>query len=411
MLTKLPKLNKLREPRLRFVGFSDPWTETKLGEIVTFNKGKGISKDDVTEGGKYKCIRYGELYTRYKEIVTEVYSSTNLSPSDLFVSKKDDVIIPASGETALDIATTSCVKEADILVGGDINVLRFKEGHNGDYFAYYLKNFKNKDIARLAQGQSVVHLYSSQLKQLKLQTPSLAEQKKISSFLESIDNWLNNLKKQQKSVELYRKGMLQKIFSQEIRFKDKKGKNFPEWEEMSLKEVLRERKTFSIKGNGYPHISLTTKGVVPKSDRYDRDFLVGDDVAKGYKITHLNDLCYNPANLKFGVISLNKLGDGIFSPIYVTFEIVRQNIDFIGYYLTRTAFINKARRYEQGTVYERMAVSPEDFLKVKVKIPSLPEQEQIANYLKFLDQLIDTKDRQISYGEKWKKGLMQKLFI
>ena len=411
MTTAQLQKSSSRNPKLRFKDFSTSWTEKKLGEIVTFTKGKGIAKDETVAGGKYKCIRYGELYTQYKEIIREVHSRTNLSPSDLFVSKIDDVIIPASGETAIDIATTSCVKEQGIMLGGDINVLRFKTPQSGDYFAYYLKNFKNKDIARLAQGQSVVHLYSSQLKELKLNIPTLPEQKKIASFLESIDDWLNNLRIQKKSLEIYKKGTLQKIFAQETRFKSSDGKVFPDWEEKPLKKILKERKEFSTKGKGYEHISLTIRGVVPKSERYDRDFLVGDDEIKGYKITRLNDLCYNPANLKFGVISLNKFGAGIFSPIYVTFEIVDQNVDFIGYYLTRTAFVNKARRYEQGTVYERMAVSPEDFLKVKVKIPSLPEQEKIANYLQSIDKLIETKRKQLAHGEQWKKGLMQQLFV
>lgn len=209
----------------------------------------------------------------------------------------------------------------------------------------------------------------------------------------------------------YKKGVMQKIFSQEIRFKDNKGMSFPKWEEKNLGEILKERKEYSTKGKGYTHISLTTKGVVPKSERYERDFLVGDDEVKKYKITRLNDLCYNPANLKFNVISINNLREGIFSPIYVTFEIVEQNIDFVGYYLIRDAFINKARRYEQGTVYERTAVSPSDFVKVKVVFPSLSEQEKIADFLTSIDKAIELKEQQITHAGQWKKGLMQNLFI
>jgi len=411
MTTTQVQKNSARTPTLRFVGFSGRWEEKKLGKIATFAKGKGISKDNVVENGRYKCIRYGELYTQYKEIIKEVYSRTNILPTDSFLSQKDDVIIPASGETALDIATTSCVKESEILLGGDINVLRFNKDQSGDFLAYYLKNFKNRDIARIAQGQSVVHLYFSQLKDLKLNTPTLPEQQKIASFLESVDRFLENLRRQKDALQEYRKGMMQKIFTQEIHFKDDNEKSFPEWKEKKLGEILEERKEYSTKGKVYPHISLTTQGVVPKSERYDRDFLVGNDETKRYKITRLNDLCYNPANLKFGVISLNKLGSGIFSPIYVTFEIIGQNIDFVGYYLIRDVFINKARRYEQGTVYERMAVHPSDFVKVEVAFPSLPEQEKIANFLTSIDKAIELKGQQASQVEQWKKGLMQKLFV
>ena len=411
MTTNQLQKNIIQTPKLRFAGFNDAWSKNRLAKIATFAKGKGISKDDTVEGGKYKCIRYGELYTRYKEIIEEVYSKTNITPADSFLSQKDDVIIPASGETALDIATTSCVKNAGILLGGDINILRFNKEQNGSFFAYYLKNFKKRDIARLAQGQSVVHLYSSQLKEIRLNTPSLAEQEKIASFLESVDKFIKNLQTQNETLQEYKRGIIQKIFNQEIKFKDEKEKSFPEWKEMKLGEFLKERREYSTKGKGYTHISLTTQGVVPKSERYNRDFLVGDDEVKGYKITRLNDLCYNPANLKFGVITLNKLSEGIFSPIYVTFEIIGQDVDFIGYCLCRTAFINKARRYEQGTVYERMAVSPVDFLKVKIELPSVPEQKKISAYLRTIDNEIKLKEQQIEQAEEWKKGLMQGLFI
>ena len=249
------------------------------------------------------------------------------------------------------------------------------------------------------------------LSEVLFKIPKKPEQQKIASFLEAVDGFIENLRMQKDALQEYKKGMMQKIFAQKIRFKDDKGKSFPKWEEKKLGEVLKERKEFSTKGKGYTHISLTTQGVVPKSGRYDRDFLVGDDEVKGYKITRLNDLCYNPANLKFGVISINKLGAGIFSPIYITFEIVGQNIDFVGYYLIRDAFINKARRYEQGTVYERMAVHPSDFVKVKVSFPSLPEQEKIANFLISIDKTIEVKQEQIARAGEWKKGLMQGLFI
>ena len=196
-----------------------------------------------------------------------------------------------------------------------------------------------------------------------------------------------------------------------MKFKNEHGKNFPDWEVKKLREILKERKEYSTKGNGYEHISLTTSGVVAKSERYHRDFLVGNDDTKKYKVTKKGDLCYNPANLKFGVIAVNNYGDGIFSPIYITFKIVDQDIKFIEYYLTRNAFINKARRYEQGTVYERMAVHPTDFLSVQMPFPSIAEQQKISEFLDSVDQLINSKQQQITQAEQWKKGLMQGLFV
>jgi type I restriction enzyme M protein len=201
-------------------------------------------------------------------------------------------------------------------------------------------------------------------------------------------------------LKQYKKGVIKKIFDQVIRFKDDTGNNFEDWKEINLGRILKERKTYLTKGGELEHISLTVEGVVPKTARYERDFLVKSGEDKIYKITRLNDICYNPANLKFGVISRNKYGDGIFSPIYVTFEVQKQNIEFIEYLVTRKAFINKARRYEEGTVYERMAVKPSDLLRMTIKLPSLPEQQKIAEFLSAIDEKINLVNQQLEKTER-----------
>ena len=114
--------------------------------------------------------------------------------------------------------------------------------------------------------------------------------------------------------------------------------------------------------------------------------------------------------LKFGVICKNTYGDGIFSPIYVTFETKKGfNIDFLGYFLTWSDFINKVRRFEEGTVYERMAVNPKDFLSFKTKLPSLPEQQKIAEVLSLADDEINLLKNELEELKQQKKALMQKL--
>lgn len=425
-LAKHKTINRNNDvPRVRFSEFKSPWEEVSFGSLFKFNQTNSFSRDLLNyENGEVRNIHYGDIHTKFHANFDVTQEEVPFINGDVDLTKiknenyctEGDLVIADASEDYADIGKAIEIRNLDnekVVAGLHTLLARPKSDTFASGFAGYIMrtNTVRHQIKILAQGTKVLGIAPKHLSQVLFKIPKKDEQIKIVSFLETIDLWITNLKVQRKSLDQYKKGVMQKIFSQEIRFKDKSSKDFPEWEEMLLKEVLKERKTFSIKGNGYPHISLTTKGVVPKSDRYDRDFLVGDDVAKGYKITHLNDLCYNPANLKFGVISLNKLGDGIFSPIYVTFEIMRQNIDFIGYYLTRIDFINKARRYEQGTVYERMAVSPADFLKVKVRMPSLPEQEKIADYLKSIDEIIQTKERQIACAEQWKKGLMRELFI
>jgi type I restriction enzyme, S subunit len=188
------------------------WEEKKFGEIATFLKGRGISKDKVTLGGKHECIRYGELYTHYDEIITEVKSKTDSSKLDSVESKFGDVLIPSSGETALDIATVSCINKPNVLLGGDINIIRSDENNNGNFFAYYLSGRMRIEIAKIAQGYSVVHLYSSHLKKLKLMIPVIEEQQKIAEFLSSIDNLIKLKQNHIENAELWKKGIMQRMF-------------------------------------------------------------------------------------------------------------------------------------------------------------------------------------------------------
>ncbi|GHH02779.1 restriction endonuclease subunit S [Pseudodonghicola xiamenensis] len=207
-------MQRLFSRELRFTrddgsAFPD-WEERKLGEIATFFKGKGISKSDIVEGGALPCIRYGEIYTHYRERITEVISFTDDDPASLFLSEIGDVIIPASGEDRMDMARACCVAIAGVALGGDINVLRSPV--NGSFLAYYLNNARRREIANLGQGISVVHLYPSQLKTLWVELPHPDEQQKISSALSAVDGKIDALSQKISEMEAFKKGLLQKLF-------------------------------------------------------------------------------------------------------------------------------------------------------------------------------------------------------
>jgi len=200
-------------PKLRFKEFenSGEWVVKKLGEIAHFLKGKGISKADVDSKGKLPCIRYGELYTHYGEIIKEIKSFTNLREDDLMLSEPNDVIIPSSGETKEDIATASCVKLGGVALGGDLNILR--TSLNGDFLAYYLSNGLKKVISKIAQGDAVVHLYATQLKKLTIGVPSMKEeQEKIASCLSSLDEVITAQTQKIEQLQRHKKGLLQGLF-------------------------------------------------------------------------------------------------------------------------------------------------------------------------------------------------------
>ncbi|MDY0077742.1 MAG: restriction endonuclease subunit S [Bacteroidales bacterium] len=199
-------------PKVRFPEFEDDgeWVEDILDNLAAFSKGKGISKSDIVENGKIPCIRYGELYTQYNETIGDVISYTNLDPNDLVLSDANDVIIPASGETQIDIATASCVLKPGIALGGDLNII--KTEINGVFLAYYLNSAKKKDISQVAQGISVVHLYSSQLKTLTVNIPSPQEQKKIASCLSAVDELITAQQEKIEQLQQHKKGLMQGLF-------------------------------------------------------------------------------------------------------------------------------------------------------------------------------------------------------
>ena len=182
------------------------------------------------------------------------------------------------------------------------------------------------------------------------------------------------------------------------------------WKPVILSSILHERNEYAEKDGTYEHATLSKEGIYGKTARYDRDFLVSTENKK-YKVTHYNDLCYNPANLKFGVICLNKYGDAIFSPIYVTFEVDEEaDVDFIGANVTRWDFINHALRFQQGTVYERMAVSSEDFLSIQCYLPSKNEQVHISSLIRVLDNRIEKQQSYVDALKKYKRGVFEAIF-
>jgi len=179
---------------LRFPEFTEEWKAEQLDNIATLSKGIGISKEQLSEDGE-PCILYGELYTKYKsEIIKQVESKTDINGSKLKRSKANDVIIPCSGETAVDIATARCVPFDNILFGGDLNVISLHQ-YDGAFMSYQLNGKRKYDIARVAQGVSIVHLYGEHLKAIKTYNPTLPEQQKIAKLLSLLDDRIDTQNK------------------------------------------------------------------------------------------------------------------------------------------------------------------------------------------------------------------------
>ena len=187
-----------------------------------------------------------------------------------------------------------------------------------------------------------------------------------------------------------------------------------QWSKKKCEDLLTERNVQHPQSEEYPLVSFTIEdGVTPKTERYERESLVaGDKNAKKYKETRLNDIVYNPANLKFGAIARNKYGNAVFSPIYVTFD-VNENFavpEFVEVLVSKKDFIQDALQYQKGTVYERMSVCSTDFLNLDVKIPSVAEQRQIGSIFERLDALISQHQHKHEALVAVKKAMLEKMF-
>ena len=398
-------------PKLRFKEFDGDWSPYVLKDFVSFRKGKGISKADISENGINECIRYGELYTTYGQVIDHIHSKTNVSKSECILSKAGDVIIPASGETQIDIATASCVLHDDIILSGDLNILSHEE--NGSWLAYYLSSAKKLEIAQLAQGNSVVHLYSSQLKDLKINKPSKEEQTKIASFLSNVDEKISQLTQKLELLSQYKQGMMQKLFSQQIRFRADDGSEFGEWETTTLGQ------TGKFIGGGTPskENSEFWEGSIPwiSSSDLTEESIFKINITRFISQNALNQSATKlvPAN---SILIVSRVGVG---KVAITPNEICTSQDFTSLTLHKGSSIFFAYLIKSLTPYlleMNQGTSIKGFIKddlanLELKIPCIEEQTKIANFLSAIDQKIEVVAQQIEQAKTWKKGLLQQMFI
>lgn len=210
-------MQNLFTAKIRFPEFKDEWREVTIGELFEFKKGQGLSKEMLDTNGKFECVLYGELYTTYDEIIENVKSRTNFQGS--IKSKFDDILIPSSTTTgSIDIAIAAVILKNDVLLGGDINILRKKRNNiYGKFVAYCITNIKNKELSSYAQGTTIIHLYTKDFKDMKIKLPNLNEQQKIAEVLTACDDEINLLNLKLENFKKQKQGLMQKLLSGKVR--------------------------------------------------------------------------------------------------------------------------------------------------------------------------------------------------
>jgi type I restriction enzyme, S subunit len=390
-------------PRLRFPEFreAEGWEKAELGSIATILKGRGLSKSDVIVDGARLCIRYGELYTRYSEVIDVVHSRTNAPAAELFLSRKNDVIIPASGETKLDIAKASCVLLDNVALGSDLNVLRI--GHNGVFLSYLLNGSKRYEIARVAQGDTVVHLYPSQLQEITVATPLPAEQQKIADCLTSLDEVIAAQRRKVEALKSHKRGLMQQLFPREgetlprLRFPEFRDK--PQWEVKEVGDVFRVTRgevlampLVKAQQSGetpYPVYSSQTKNSGLAG--YYSDFLFEDAITWTTDGANAGEVNYRVGKFYCtnvcGVL-LNTEGSANLCVAALLNTVTRSHVSYVG-----------NPKLMNGVM-----------AKIAIPFPNLAEQKRIADCLTSLDAQIAADAEKLDALKTHKKGLMQQLF-
>ena len=387
------------------------WEEKKIGELGAFIKGAALSKADISESGS-PLILYGELYTTYKEVAYNIQRKTQAVVDKKYYSCVGDVIIPTSGESAEEISTATCVMVPDVILGGDLNIFR-SDIVDGRIMSYILNHQAKWKIATIAQGKSIVHIQAKQLSNICVKYPlSKVEQQKIAEFLSTIDTVIAKQKETVSAWEERKKGVMQKLFSQEVRFKADDGSQFPDWEEKKLGEVMSVKDVKQIPTEEAPLMAfIAYQGVAEKGDRYDRSFLVKSDDKK-YKRTDFNDFIYSSNNLDVGSIGLNKYGSAVISVVYEIFTFKDGfNPDCMNLLIQQPRIMSSIIRYRQGCLYGQYKIHSRDFLNVLISVPCLAEQQKIADCLSSLDEVIEKQKATLAAWEELKKGLLQQMFV
>ena len=385
-------------PPLRFPEFSGEWKEEQLDSIATLSKGVGISKEQLSEVGE-PCILYGELYTKYKsEIIKQIESKTDIDCSKLKRSKANDVIIPCSGETAVDIATARCVPFDNILFGGDLNVISLHK-YDGAFMSYQLNGKRKYDIARVAQGVSVVHLYGDHLKAIKTYNPTLPEQQKIAKLLSLLDE---RIATQNKIIEDLNK-LKSAIIEMEYTHKTKGNTHIGDF----IEQTSKRNKDSAIQNV----LSVSnSQGFIQQCEQFENRSVASDDISN-YKIVERNCFAFNPARINVGSIArLTTFNRGIVSPMYICFR-TKDNLfpEYLDYYFESKQFFTEIQKRLEGSV--RQCLSYEGLCNIPLCIPTVEVQQQTGKRLSTLVQEIKLEIDFLELLQKQKKFLLHQMFI
>ena len=403
-------------PELRFPEFSEEWEEKKINELFEFLPTNSFSRANLNyESGKVRNIHYGDIHTKFPSCLDCERVEIPFINSDIELNKikeesyckNGDLVIADASEDYNDIGKAIELKNVNnnqLLAGLHTFLARDKSGLTVDgYRGYMLLNEDIKlQIKKIATGISVLGISKTNLGELKIRIPSIAEQEKIASFLSKVDEKIEKLKKKQELWETYKKGMMQKIFSQELRFTDENGEDYPDWEEKRLVDVSEcldnRRKPLNASDR------LKIQGKIPY---YGANGIV--DYVKNYIFDEpLVLLAEDGGN--FEEFQNRPIAQLVIGKSWVNnhAHVLRSGSDISIEFLFYSLVNKDIRKYINGT--SRSKLNKKDMLSIQLKIPIIFEQKRIVKVFFSIDSKLNQIKKEIKINNEFKMGLLQQMF-
>jgi type I restriction enzyme S subunit len=408
--------NRLKKnvPVLRFPEFEGSWEKSSLLSLlekVIDYRGKPPPKsDDGIVLITARNVKQGFLdFTSREFIASEDYASW----MNRGIPQKGDVLFT----TEAPLANVCMFPEHGVYALGQRTLtLRAKSSlSNGEFLFYILQSPKvREEIFSQSTGSTAKGIKSSIFKKIPLEVPSVAEQEKIASFLGAVDTRLSQLRRKHELLQTYKRGVMQKIFSQQIRFKCDQGKPFPDWEKTTLGEVAKiydgTHQTPNYVKEGIPFYSVEH---LTSNNFTDTKFISEEVFYQENK-----RVC-----LEKGDILMTRIGDigtcrlidwDVRASFYVSLALIKSNKIAISGFLTYAmSSIHFQRELHKRTIHVAFPkkINLGEIGNCRIAIPCINEQEKIAGFLIALDQKIKAIAKQIELTEQFKKGLLQKMFV
>lgn len=408
-------MSKSKVPQIRFKEFSGEWNNENLRKLANFSKGQGYSKNDLIEDGK-PIILYGRLYTKYQAVISKVDTYVKEQQNSI-LSKGNEVVVPASGETAEDIARASAIKTPNLLIGGDLNIIYPNNEIDNLFLALNISNGKTqKNLSKKAQGKSVVHLRNNDLKEIDLFYPYKDEQIKISNYFQQLDILIEQKENKYQKLKQFKKAMLDKMFPKngadtpEIRFKGFSGK----WEEKTLGDIgqFKSGTGFSEKEQGgkigVPFFKVSDMNLSNnKSFMNEANNYVSQEQIERMQYKPINELSIIFAKVGAAIFLERKRMAKNFLLDNNMMSFIPNDIDI--FFLFH--WINKIKLSTFTQIGALPSYNANDLKIISISLPTIEEQQKIGNYFQKLDIQIDLQQKELEKLKNIKKASLAKMFV